>query len=58
MDDLNPLAGTAHLLEEVDSKLIGQMTRKNTEEKTFFLYREIDGIATRWQNVNWLFTFR
>lgn len=21
MDDLNPLAGTAHLLEEVDSKL-------------------------------------
>lgn len=46
MDDLNPLAGTAHLLEEVDSKLIESILKVenitifNVSEKLMVLLRD------------------
>lgn len=55
MDDLNPLAGTAHLLEEVDSNYFNiQFYRfiNNISLNEFF--REIDGTAARWSNTDWL----
>lgn len=37
MDDLNPLAGTAHLLEEVDSKLDNRIEIEKQNYKIFVL---------------------
>lgn len=56
MDDLNPLAGTAHLLEEVDSKskapslartsqLVEQTRNQTTHGYLFYYCRKINGSA-------------
>lgn len=46
MDDLNPLAGTAHLLEEVDSNYYDK-TKKCPKTTLFFVhFRKINGIVT------------